>query len=82
MSILISDEVIQASHLSSTEFRHEIAIHLFASDCLTIGYASQLAEMSSDDFRQLIGERNIPLYSYDLDDLELDLRNLKALGRL
>lgn len=82
MSVIIPDEILQASHLSPTEFRQEIALHLFQIERLTIGYASQLAEMHPNAFRQLFKERNIPLYSYDIEDFELDLWNLRELWRL
>ncbi len=82
MSIVISDEILQASQLTPSEFRQEIALHLFQTGRLTLGYASQLAQMESQEFRQLLKQRQIPLYSYDFEDLELDLKNLRELGRL
>jgi len=82
MSVVISDEILQASQLTSSEFRREIALYLFQTGRLTLGYASNLAEMSLNAFRQLLKQRNIPLYVYDVEDFELDLRNLQALGRL
>ena len=82
MSVLISDEILQASQLTPAEFRKEIALHLFQSGRLTLGCASQLAELPLNDFRQFLKQRNIPLYVYDVEDFELDLKNLQALGRL
>ena len=85
MSIVISDEILQASQLTPSEFRQEIALHLFQKGNLTLGYASQLAQlaqMESQEFRQLLKQRQIPLYSYDVEDFELDLKNLRELGRL
>ncbi|NJM75486.1 MAG: UPF0175 family protein [Acaryochloridaceae cyanobacterium RU_4_10] len=82
MSVLISDEILQASRLNPSEFRQEIALHLFETGRLTLGYASQLAEMPLNAFRQLLKQRDIPLYSYDVEDFELDLKNLQELGRL
>lgn len=82
MSIIISDEVLQASRLAPSEFRQEIALHLFQAGHLTLGYASQLAELPPNVFRQLLKERRIPLYTYDVEDFELDLKNLQELGRL
>ena len=66
---------------SSSEFRREIALHLFQTGRLTLGYASLLAEMPLNTFRQLLKEGNIPLYSYEVEDFELELKNLRALGR-
>ncbi len=82
MSIVISDEILQASQLTPSEFRQEIALHLFQTGHLTLGYASQLALMRSQDFRQLLKQRQIPLYSFDVEDFELDLKNLRELGRI
>ncbi|ABA23636.1 Protein of unknown function UPF0175 [Trichormus variabilis ATCC 29413] len=82
MSVVISDEILQASQLTPSEFRQEIAIYLFQSGRLTLGYASQLADMPLNAFRQLLKQRKIALYSYDVEDLELDLKNLQELGRL
>ncbi len=82
MSITISDEILQASQLTPEEFYSEIALYLFQTGRLTIGYASQLAQMPPNTFRQLLKQRDIPLYDYDVEDLELDLKNLKELGRL
>jgi predicted HTH domain antitoxin len=82
MSVVISDEILQASQLTPSEFRREIALYLFQTGRLTLGYASNLAEMPLNAFRQLLKQRNIPLYVYDVEDFELDLRNLQALGRL
>jgi predicted HTH domain antitoxin len=82
MSVIISDEILQASQLSPREFCQEIALHLFQTGRLTLGYASQLADLEPHVFRQLLEQRNIPLYSYDVEDFELDLKNLRELGRL
>jgi predicted HTH domain antitoxin len=82
MSVIISDEILQASQLTSQEFCQEIAVYLFESGRLTLGYASQLAGMQQSAFRQLLRRKNIPIYSYDVDDFELDLKNLRELGRL
>lgn len=82
MSIIISDEILQASQLSPSEFRQEIAFYLFQTGRLTLGYASSLADIPTNDFRQLLKQRNIPLFSYDVEDIELDLKNLQELDRL
>ena len=82
MTVIISDEILQASQLSPSEFRQEVALHLFQTGRLTLGYASKLADMPVPAFRQLLKQRDIPLYSYDLEDFALDMKNLKELGRL
>lgn len=82
MTVIISDEILQASELTPSEFRQEVALYLFQTGRLTVGYASKLAEMPVPAFRQILKQRNIPLYSYDVEDFALDLKNLRELGRL
>jgi len=82
MSVIISEDILQASGLTPSEFRQEIALYMFQTSRLTLGYASQLADMHPNSFRQLLKQRHIPLYSYDVEDFELDLKNLRELGRL
>lgn len=82
MALNIPDDIIKAAQLSESEFRIEIALYLFQLERLTLGYASQLAKLSNQEFRKLLKERNIPLYNYDVEDFELDLKNLRELGRI
>ncbi len=73
MSVVISDEILQASGLTSSEFRQEVALHLFQTGRLTLGYASQLAQMQPNAFRQLLKQRHIPLYLNGAIHLPLSL---------
>ncbi|MDZ7970038.1 MAG: UPF0175 family protein [Nostoc sp. DedSLP03] len=82
MSFIISDETLNACGMTAAEFKQEIALLLFESGKLPLGHASKLAEMDKVQFQQLLKERKIPLYSYDIEDFELDLKNLRELGRL
>lgn len=63
------------------ELTQEIAIMLFQKGKLTLGQASQLADMSQFQFQHLLSARQITLH-YDENDLEKDLTTLKELGRL
>jgi len=82
MSLVIADKFLDASRLTPTEFLQEIALYLFESGRLTFDYAAKMAQMESDAFRDLLKARKIPLYRYDLEDFEIDLKNLQELGRL
>lgn len=82
MTVVIPDEILQASQLTPSEFRQEEALHMFQTGRLTLGYASKLADMPVNAFRQLLKQRDIPLYSYDVEDFALALQNLRELGRL
>lgn len=82
MSAIISDETLNACAMTEAEFKLEIAVMLFQGDKLTLGQASTLAEINKIRFQEVLKERNIPLYTYDVEDFELDLKNLRKLGRL
>jgi len=80
MSVIISDEVLHTTHMTSGEFMQEIAIWLYAKDKLTLGQASHLANMSQLQFQFLLASRQIPVH-YDVADFEADLRTLQELGQ-
>lgn len=81
MSLTIPDEIIQYTRMTIPELTQEIAIMLFQKGKLTLGQASQLADMSQFQFQHLLSARQITLH-YDENDLEKDLTTLKELGRL
>jgi predicted HTH domain antitoxin len=81
MSVTISDEILSATRMSEAELKQEIAIMLFQKEKLTLGQASNLAEMNQFQFQNLLASRQIPLH-YDLEDLAADVKTLHKLGRL
>jgi predicted HTH domain antitoxin len=54
--------------LTPREFGQKVAFHLFQTGPLTLGYASKLADMPVPAFRQILKQRDIPLYSCDCED--------------
>lgn len=81
MSIIISDEILTATRMTESEMKQEIAVMLFQKDKLTLGQASQLADMNRIAFQHLLASRKIPVH-YDIEDLEQDIKNLQQMGRL
>lgn len=79
--LVISDEILQTTHMSEAELKQEIAVLLFQKEKLTLGQASRLAEMSQLHFQHLLASRQIPLH-YDVADFEADLNTLQELRRL
>ena len=47
MSVVVPDEILQASQLSPSEFRQEIALHLFQTGRLTLGSATPCLSSTS-----------------------------------
>jgi predicted HTH domain antitoxin len=80
MSVLIPDDILQASRLSERELKVEIAVMLFEKEKLTLGQASHLAAMDYLEFQHLLARRRLPVH-YDVADFEQDLKTLGELGR-
>ena len=81
MSIVIPDEICNATHLTENELKQEIALMLFSRDKLTLSQAAKLANMDRLAFHHLLASRKIPLH-YSVTDLEHDVKTLQELGRL
>jgi predicted HTH domain antitoxin len=75
MSLVISEDIVQASGLSEKELVLELIILLFERKKISIGKASQLAKMPLLQFQNELAMRNINIH-YDETDLEVDLKNL------
>lgn len=65
--------------LTEADLRTELAIALFQQERITLGSASQLAELSQIEFQRLIASRGICVH-YDIEDLEKDLNSLHQDG--
>ena len=81
MSVVISDEILQATHLTEVEFLQEIAVSLYQKQKLSLGKASKLARMGRIQFQKLLASRQIPI-NYDVEDFDADLTTLRKLGHL
>ncbi len=81
MSVVISDEILQAAHMTAEELKREIAVLLYQREKLTLGQASHMAGMSQLQFQFLLASRQIPLH-YDIADFDADVKTLREIGRL
>ena len=75
MPVVITDKEIQASGLSESQFRLELAIVLFEKNIYTLGQAAHFANIPVAVMQNELSKRKIPLH-YTLDDLENDYRNI------
>jgi predicted HTH domain antitoxin len=79
MSVVISDDVLQATGMSSAELKQELAALLFQKEKLTLAQASKLAGKSRLEFQHLLASRSIPIH-YDLPEFEEDLATLREIN--
>ena len=81
MPVTISDEVLQAAHISEPELKQVLALALFQKERLTLAQASRLAEMTQLAFQALLAERRIPIH-YGVQEFREDLRTLRQTEQL
>jgi predicted HTH domain antitoxin len=74
----VSKELQLATRMSAQEICRELAVHLYALGKLSIGKASELAEMTIAEFQCLLGSRRI-VVNYGGEDF---LDDLEAIQRL
>lgn len=79
MSLLVSDEIIQASGLSEGELLLEIVIMLFQKDKISLGKASELMGIHRMQFQKLLADRGVFVH-YDVSEFQEDLKTLKEIG--
>lgn len=74
------EEIVEAMKLPPGEvpmrLKRELAVRLYEKKLLGFGKARQLAGMTKWEFQQLLGEQGVPR-SYDLEELERDLKTLE-----
>lgn len=76
MSIVISDELIDATHMTQAELLQEIATSLYEKGKLSLGKASKLAQMNRIQFQFLLASRQIPI-NYGIEDFDAELKTLE-----
>lgn len=81
MSLVIADDILQASDMTENELLREIAIMLFQQDKISLGKASDLAKMNRVEFQKLLTKRHINLH-YDVAEFQEDLQQLHEQGWL
>ena len=81
MSVLVSDEILQAANMSDAELKRELAILLYQQQKLGLSKARELAEMPLIEFQRELARRQIAVFD-DVAGFEAEISQLKALGDL
>ena len=81
MGVIISDDILEATHMTEDELKQEIAILLYQKEKLTLAKASRLAGLDRLQFQHLLASRRIPI-NYDIEDFKKDLDTLRRIGRI
>ena len=81
MDCTIPEDILHSAQMTSDELKREIAVLLFQRQRLTLGQASQLAEMPMAEFQHLLASRDIGPH-YNVEDPKGNVETLRKLGRL
>ena len=81
MSVVIPDEIFQASGLSEEELLQEVVLMLYEKKRISIGKASNLLGINLIEFQHLLASKDMYIH-YEIEDLHEDVNTLKRLGRL
>ncbi len=79
MGIVISNDILNATHMTEDELKQELAVLLFQKEKLTLGQASSLAGMNRLQFQHLLASRQIPVH-YGLNEFEEDLKTIEKVA--
>lgn len=77
MDLIIPENTLKAAEMSADELLIEIAVHLYDTERLSMGQAKNLVNMDHISFQQELAKRDVNI-KYDENDLDTDLKNLKA----
>lgn len=77
----IPDEITQDPSFSRASWLREIAIALFEQERVTLGGASQIADMHLMEFQKYVGDRGGYIH-YDVQEFDEDIKNLRDRGWL
>lgn len=77
MDLIIKEDKLKAAEITANELLIEIAVHLYDTGRFSIGQAKNLVGMDHISFQKELAKRDVYI-KYDEDDLEKDLKNLKA----
>ena len=80
MDLLIKEDILNKAEITAQELAIEIAVHLYDTGRLSMGQARNLAQLDHLSFQKELAKRDVYI-KYDVEDLETDLANLKALRK-
>jgi predicted HTH domain antitoxin len=81
MSVIISDEILQAAQISEAELKRELAVLLFQQKKLGLSKARELAGIPLIEFQRELAGRGIAVQD-DVAGFEAEVQQLRSQGEL
>ena len=81
MSIVIPDNILQATKMTEDELKLEIAIMLYKQEKISSGKVCAWTGLTVIEFQHELAKRGLYI-NYDVEDFQLDVKTLQLLGLL
>jgi predicted HTH domain antitoxin len=81
MSVVIPDDILQATKMTEDELKLEIAIMLYKQQKISSGKLRAWTGLTVIEFQRELAKRGLNI-NYDLEDLQADIYTLRSMGLL
>jgi predicted HTH domain antitoxin len=81
MSVVIPDNILQATKMTEDELRLEIAIMLYGQQKISSGKVRAWTGLTVIEFQHELAKRGLYL-NYDAEDFQSDVQTLQVMGLL
>jgi predicted HTH domain antitoxin len=81
MSLVIPNDILQATKMTEDELKLEIAIMLYKQEKISSGKVRAWTGLTVIEFQHELGKRGLCI-NYDVEDFQLDIQTLQSMGLL
>lgn len=81
MSVMIPDDILQATKMNEDELRLEIAIMLYKQEKISSGKARAWTGLTVIEFQDELAKRGLCL-NYNIEDFQADVKTLQSMDLL
>ncbi|MEQ9669917.1 UPF0175 family protein [Coleofasciculus sp. G2-EDA-02] len=81
MSLVIPNDILQATKMTEDELKLEIAIMLYKQEKISSGKVRAWTGLSVIEFQHELGKRGLCI-NYDVEDFQSDIQTLQSMGLL
>jgi len=81
MSLVIPNDILQASRMTEDELKLEIAIMLYKQEKISSGKVRAWTGLTVIEFQHELGKRGLCI-NYDVEDFQSDIQTLQSMGLL
>jgi predicted HTH domain antitoxin len=81
MSLVIPNDILQATKMTKDELKLEIAIMLYKQEKISSGKVRAWTGLTVIEFQHELGKRGLCI-NYDVEDFQSDIQTLQSMGLL